>query len=128
MLFVALFLCRNLIPEVFGAGEFAAAESARILPFFAGSALFTAVSKITSSYFYSMDRNASAYAIVYGEVAVILVLVLTLPEGWGIDGVWMSLPVAQIVIAVLALVLLYALYPRFRKYPDRPEYVRTPHV
>lgn len=75
-----------------------------------------------------MDRNASAYAIVYGEVAVILVLVLTLPEGWGIDGVWMSLPVAQIVIAVLALVLLYALYRRFKKYPDRPEYVRTPRV
>ena len=123
--FGVLFGCRYVIPEVFGAGEFAAAESARILPFFAGSALFTAVSKITASYFYSMDRNSSAYAIVYGEVAVILLLVLTLPERWGIDGVWMSLPIAQIVIAALALLLLYALYRRFRKYPDRPEYIRT---
>ena len=75
-----------------------------------------------------MDRNSSAYAIVYGEVAVILLLVLTLPERWGTDGVWMSLPIAQVVIAALALLLLYALYRRFRKYPDRPEYIRTPRA
>ena len=103
VLFVVLFLCRDLIPEVFGAGEFTARESARILPYFAGSALFTAFSKITASYFYSMDRNIFAYAIVYGEVAAILVLVLTLPLAWGIDGVWMSLPISQVVIAVLAV-------------------------
>ena len=66
--------------------------------------------------------------LVYGEVAVILLFVLTLPDAWGIDGVWMSLPIAQIVIAALALLLLYALYRRFRKYPDRPEYIRTPRV
>ena len=123
--FAALFGLRHVIPEVFGAGEFAAAESARILPFFAGSSLFTAVSKITAAYFYSMDRNSSAYVLVYGEVAVILLFVLTLPAAWGIDGVWMSLPIAQVVIAVAALALLYALRRRFIKYPDRPEYIRT---
>ncbi len=122
--FAALFALRDVIPEVFGAGEFAAAESARILPYFAGSALFTAVSKITASYFYSMDRNSSAYAIVYGEVAVILLFVLTLPQAMGIDGVWMSLPIAQIVIAALAMALLYALRRRFKKYPDKPVYFR----
>ena len=73
-----------------------------------------------------MDRNSSAYAIVYGEVAVILLLVLTLPERWGIDGVWMSLPIAQVVIALAALALLYALHRRFKKYPDRPVYTRVP--
>ena len=124
--FGLLFGLRHFIPDVFGAGEFAAAESARILPFFAGSALFTAVSKITASYFYSMDRNSLAYAIVYGEVAVILLFVLTLPEAWGIDGVWMSLPLAQVVIALLAMALLYALRRRFKRYPDRPAYIRTP--
>ena len=124
--FGLLFGLRHVIPDVFGAGEFAAAESARILPFFAGSALFTAVSKITASYFYSMDRNSSAYAIVYGEVAVILLFVLTLPEAWGIDGVWMSLPLAQVVIALLAMALLYALRRRFKRYPDRPAYIRLP--
>ena len=123
--FATLFGLRHVIPDVFGAGEFAAAESARILPFFAGSALFTAVSKITAAYFYSMDRNSSAYVLVYGEVAVILLFVLTLPERWGIDGVWMSLPIAQVVIALVALALLYALRRRFKKYPDRPEYIRT---
>ena len=126
--FAALFGLRYVIPSVFGAGEFAAAESARILPYFAGSALFTAVSKITASYFYSMDRNGAAYAIVYGEVAMVLLFVLTLPHGMGIDGVWMSQPFAQIVIAVLALVLLYALYRRYKKYPDRPEYIRSARV
>ena len=72
-----------------------------------------------------MDRNSSAYVLVYGEVAVILLFVLTLPAAWGIDGVWMSLPIAQAVIAVAALALLYALRRRFIKYPDRPEYIRT---
>lgn len=122
--FVVLYLCRNLIPELFGAGEFAAYESARILPFFAGSALFTAVSKITASYFYSMDRNFFAYTIVYGEVVMILVFVFSLPASMGIDGVWMSLPLAQIVIAVAALTMLFGLYLRGRKYPDRPVYFR----
>ena len=126
--FGILVALRNVIPDVFGAGEFASAESARILPYFAGSALFTAVSKITASYFYSMDRNGSAYVIVYGEVVLIVLFVLTLPEAWGIDGVWMSLPIAQAVVAVAALVLLYVLRRRFEKYPDRPVYVRERRV
>ncbi len=128
VLFVVLFLCRNLIPEAFGAGEFTARESARILPYFAGSALFTAFSKITASYFYSMDRNIFAYAIVYGEVAAILVLVLTLPLAWGIDGVWMSLPISQVVIAVLAVVLLGLFRRRERMYPSSPAYTRSAPV
>ena len=53
-----------------------------------------------------MDRNGAAYAIVYGEVAMVLLFVLTLPHGMGIDGVWMSQPLAQAVIAALSLALL----------------------
>lgn len=122
--FAVLYLCRNLVPEVFGSGDFAAYESARILPFFAGSALFTAVSKITAAYFYSMNRNAFAYVIVYGELAAVIVLVLTLPQPLGIDGVWLALPLAQVIIAFTALAMLAGLYFRGKKYPDFPEYVR----
>ena len=122
--FAVLYLCRNLVPEVFGSGDFAAYESARILPFFAGSALFTAVSKITAAYFYSMNRNAFAYVIVYGELAAVIVLVLTLPQSLGIDGVWLALPLAQVIIAFIALAMLAGLYFRGKKYPDFPEYVR----
>lgn len=122
--FAVLYLCRNLVPEVFGSGDFAAYESARILPFFAGSALFTAVSKITAAYFYSMNRNAFAYVIVYGELAAVIVLVLTLPQPLGIDGVWLALPLAQVIIAFIALAMLAGLYFRGKKYPDFPEYVR----
>lgn len=122
--FVVLYLCRNLIPEVFGAGDFAASESARILPYFAGSALFTAFSKITAAYFYSMDRNFFAYVIVYGELIAIVVLVFALPPVWGIDGVWMSLPLAQVVIALASLAMLVGQFLRGRKYPDTPVYHR----
>ena len=59
---------------------------------------------------------------------MVLLFVLTLPHGMGIDGVWMSQPLAQAVIAALSLALLYALYRRYKKYPDRPEYIRSARV
>ena len=121
---LVLCLMREIIPEVFGAGEFASAESARILPLFAVSALFTAVGKVTASYYYSMDRNFGAYLIVYGEVAVILLLVLILPPTFGIDGVWWSQPLAQAIIALVSAALLADMYLRRNRYPDRPEYYR----
>ena len=98
--------------------------SARILPLFAVSALFTAVGKVTASYYYSMDRNFGAYLIVYGEVAVILLLVLILPPTFGIDGVWWSQPLAQAIIALVSVALLADMYLRRNRYPDRPEYYR----
>ena len=82
------------------------------------------MSKITAAYFYSMNRNAFAYVIVYGELAAVIVLVLTLPQSLGIDGVWLALPLAQVIIAFIALAMLAGLYFRGKKYPDFPEYVR----
>ena len=107
-----LALCWGLrygIPIFFGASEQAAALTAQALPLFAVGALFMAFLRVTTAYFYSLQKNGAAYCLVYGEPCLLLLLLLfVLPPLLGLWGVWLSTPVTQGILLLAGGALLLA--------------------
>lgn len=104
----AVLLFGGRIPEIFGASGEVVAIAARSLPVFAAGFLFVAFCRVTTSYFYAVHKNLSAYVMVYGEPILLAALLCLLPRLFGLDGVWLSALTAQITLSAvgLALVLL----------------------
>ena len=67
-----------------------------------------------AAFFYAADSSRLAYIIIYGEPVCLLILLLFLPRLLGVFGTWLSVPLSQAVLAVVA-VLLVLLYDRKAK-------------
>lgn len=77
------------------------------MPYFAAGMIFMAIERVMTSVFYAMDRNGYAYTLIYGELILMGILAtVVLPPFMGVTGVWLSVPVAQAVLAVLSVLLL----------------------
>lgn len=101
---IVVFLLRVQIPILFGASTEVAKITASILPLFCLTFLFYSFTRITTSYFYATHQNRLSYFIIYGEPIVILVLLsLILPRIFGITGVWLSVPSAQLIAVLLGV-------------------------
>ena len=107
--FLALLFCRELIPKAFGTSDEAGALAARVLPIFGAGTLFTAIIKVTSSYFYSIGKSKVSYGLVYGELAIVFAAAFALSSFLKLDGVWLALPLTQAVLCVAAIAILFAL-------------------
>ena len=59
--------------------------------------------RISMSYFYAQKRNLFANIITYGEPIIVAAVVFTLPAALGLTGIWLSAPVSQVSLALLAL-------------------------
>lgn len=102
-----VYLIRDAIPAFFGASEQVAETVVKALPLFAVGAVFVAVCRATTSYFYAIRDNLPAYILVYGEAVILtLLLLFGFPRFWGIWGVWISVPVTQFLLMLCALLLL----------------------
>ena len=106
--FLALFFCRELIPKAFGTSDEAGALAARVLPIFGAGTLFTAIVKVTSSYFYSIGKSLLSYGLVYGELAIVLATAFAFSSFLKLDGVWLALPLTQVILSVAAIAILFA--------------------
>ena len=62
--------------------------------------------RISMSYFYARDKNLFANILVYGEPVIVAATVFTLPSACGLTGIWLSAPISQVLLALLALVFL----------------------
>lgn len=92
----AVFLLRRRLPDWFGVSAAAADLTIRILPVFCFTFLLYAVTRVTTSFLYATRQNRQAYGIIYGEpVVVLLLLSFVLPRFLGLDGVWLTIPLAQ---------------------------------
>ena len=103
---ILLFLCRKGVPVLFGASEQAVSDVMFALPIFLPGLLFVSFLRITISYFYAVGHNQCAYLLIYGEPASLLVLTLILPHVLGVTGIWICVPLAQCLMAVLGCLLL----------------------
>ena len=101
-----LFWFRRGIPILFGASSQAILDVAEALPIFLPGLLFVSFLRITISYFYAVGYNRLAYLLIYGEPASLLLLTLILPRFLGVTGIWICVPLAQCLIAVLGGILL----------------------
>ncbi len=102
---ILVFLFRNKIGILFGASTESNIGVAYYLPCFLATLLFLCFSRITTTYFYASEKTIFSYVLVYGESAFTLLMLCILPHFSGLTGVWLSMPLAQLIIFVIAFVL-----------------------
>ncbi|MEG1050093.1 MAG: hypothetical protein RSE24_06085, partial [Oscillospiraceae bacterium] len=102
-----MYLSRKTIPILFGASQETAQMYAQVLPYFIFGLVLMAFLRVTTSLFYATQRNKYAYALIYGEPLLLLIMVaFVFPNMWGLKGVWLSVPVVQVCLAVFGMLLL----------------------
>lgn len=86
---------RNSVGIVFGASKAASSEVAVYLPPFLTALLFLSYVRITTAYFYATEKTKLSYMLVYAELVLSVLLMITLPLVLDLHGVWLAIPVAQ---------------------------------
>lgn len=102
---VGLYAARGFIGPLFGASQAATQTVAAAMPIFLSGYLFLAFSRVTTAAFYATEKVGCSYALVYMEPIVQVLLLLLLPRVWKQTGVWWSMPLAQILTALVAVIL-----------------------
>lgn len=104
---IALFFARNHIAGLFGASDEVSEQVAKILPLFTLGYIFAGATRMTAAYFYATEKTGRAYILIFGEPAVLLILLLFMPQIFGIWGTWMSVPLSQVVISAVSALFLF---------------------
>ena len=99
---IGVFLARAKVGVLFGASPEANEGVAQYLPYFLATLLFLAFVRITTSYFYATEKTLLSYLLVYAEPVCTLVFLLLLPLFLKLNGVWLAVPLAQVVTFVIA--------------------------
>ncbi|MEG0376138.1 MAG: MATE family efflux transporter [Raoultibacter sp.] len=103
---VAMYLLREQIPLLFGAGESTAGLIAWALPVFSTAYVFYGFTHASTSYFYAVDDAKASSIIVYGEAVLVVLVVFGMGWLFGLDGIWISVTIVQIVLSCTTAVLL----------------------
>lgn len=99
---VGVFLARAEVGVLFGTSADANSGVVRYLPYFLATLLFLAFVRITTSYFYATEKTALSYILVYAEPVCSLLFLLILPPIFKLTGVWLAVPLAQVVTFIIA--------------------------
>lgn len=103
----AILLTRGSLAGIFGVSGEVQAMYGKVIVYFVSGLIFAAFLRVTTSYFYAVERNVSAYILIYGEPVLLAVfLAAVFPRLWGITGVWAASPVTQMCLALIGVGLL----------------------
>lgn len=92
------------IAAMFGIHEGLREASVTALSMCAISFLGLGIARLTCSYFYATGKHKVSSTLVYLEPCLIMPLALeVLSLFWGMSGVWLAYPIAQIILCLLAL-------------------------
>ena len=103
---LAMYLLRNLVPLVFGSSAETAAIVAYALPIFSMAYVFYGFTHASTSYFYAVDDARASNAIVYGEAVLVVLVVFGIVRVAGVDGIWFSVTIVQMMLACATWPLL----------------------
>lgn len=99
---VILYLLRSWVGPLFGASAVVSQQVGDVLPYFLVGFIIMAYLRITTSWFYATEKNFYAYLVVYGEPVLLLIMLLILPQFIGLTGIWLAVPVSQVLTALVA--------------------------
>ncbi len=102
----AMYLLREQVPLLFGSSAETASIIAYALPVFSTAYVFYGFTHASTSYFYAVDDAKASSAIVYGEAALVVLVVFGVARAAGVDGIWLSVTIVQMILACLAGALL----------------------
>ena len=100
---LALYLTRHRLPIWFGSSPAAAAMYADVLSFFLLGAMLAALLRPGISYLYAINHSQAASTLIYGEPAVLVLLLFALPPFLKLTGVWLAVPLSQVVMLLLSV-------------------------
>lgn len=103
----AMYLLRNQVPLLFGASAETAGLIAYALPIFSTAYVFYGFTHASTSYFYAVDDAKASSAIVYGEALLVVLVVFGAAYLFGLDGIWLSVTIVQMVLSAAAGALLH---------------------
>lgn len=105
---LALYAARAQVGVLLGASGEVAGKVAGIFPVFLLAVPFIAVSRITTAGFYATGKSALSYILTYIEPIAMLILLLALPPLLGGQiMIWWGTAIAQIITAMLSLILKF---------------------
>lgn len=111
-----LYGSRTWLAGIFGVSEMVSSMYERVILYFSAGLLFAAFLRVTTSYFYAVEKNISAYILIYGEPILLAVFMMfVFPKLWGISGVWAAPSITQGCLAFVGYILLKMLDKRMLK-------------
>lgn len=99
---VGLYFLRYKIGILFGASSETNVDVAKYLPYFLATIIFISFVRITTAYFYATEKDKYSHMLVYAEPVCILLILIILPIFLGVFGVWIALPLSQIIMFILS--------------------------
>ena len=99
-------LVKNRIPSFYGTSARAAEYIEYATPFFALVMALYGLTKPTVSYLYATHKVVRSTILVYGEIVLTLLFIVILPQFWGLDGVWYTIPAVQTILAIAGILFL----------------------
>ena len=103
---VLFYLCRNLIPVLYGTSKEAAGYISYAAPAFALIMAFYGLTKPAVSYLYATHKIRRSNLLVYGEILLTLLFLFLLPVFFGLNGVWYTIPAVQGILSLFAVIFL----------------------
>lgn len=83
---------------------------------------------VASHFFQSIGKsNLSLFATLFRQVIILIPLLLILPVFWGINGIWLSFPLADTMSAVVVFSILIFQWKNLEKNAV-PEYIETDNI
>lgn len=105
---VGIFALRGDIAQFFGVSPEVGEMVAETLPVFISTFLCAGFLRVTTSYFYAIRKNLFAYVLIYGEPLLLAALIFgAFPLWMKLSGVWISEPVAQVLLTAAGIFLLW---------------------
>lgn len=104
ILLSSIIFLRDVIPKAFGSSSVAAEIMSSGLIITSLALPCVALVKLASSYFYALGESKYSSIIIYGDPILITpILILILPRLFGLQGIWITLPLAQIIMSIAIL-------------------------
>ncbi|RRD94302.1 multidrug transporter MATE [Clostridiales bacterium COT073_COT-073] len=101
---LALYFSRKQLPILFGSSPKVALMYEQALIYFLIGILFVSILRVCISYLYAVNQSFSASLLIYGEPVLLMSLILfLLPPFLGLNGVWLSVPVSELIMMFLSL-------------------------
>lgn len=101
-----VYLLRGLIPAFYGTSQEAAGLIVHSAPAFCAVMAMYGLTKPAVSYFYATKSLLRSSFLVYGEVILTILIIFTLPPLLGLDGIWLTMPLVQLLLSVASIIFL----------------------
>ena len=88
---------------MFGSSKETNLEVSKYLIYFLSTLLLVAFVRITTSYLYATEKVILSYILVYIEPICTIILLIFLPLILKLNGVWLSVPIAQLLTFIVAI-------------------------